>query len=133
MLKLSGFSHLSWGRETMPPSSNDDSKENGAKQSFLPHPALMNVSSPTKGGQSHLWLMHSKELGLYFSRPCHVAAQMTMSAPPHYLVRSMCIVCDTQTNMPSTKASGPKCVQKLDHSLDSDIHTKYRISLHSSS
>lgn len=35
--------------------------------------------------------------------------------------------------MPSAEASGATCVQRLDDSRDSAIHTKYRISLHSSS
>jgi hypothetical protein len=43
---------------TLPPLSNDDSKENGAKQGFLPHLVPMNAGSPTEGGQAHLWLMH---------------------------------------------------------------------------
>ena len=111
MLKLIGCSHLSWGLETMPPSSNDDSKENEAKQGFLPHPALTNVGSPMEGGQAHLWPTHNKELGLYFSQLLHIAAWTTMSTPPRYLVRSACIVCDTQTNVPSIEASGAKCVQ----------------------
>ena len=133
MLKLSGCSRLSGGRETMPPSSNDDSKENGAKQGFLPHPALTNTGSPTEGGQAHLWPTHSKEHGLYFSRTLHVVARTTMFAPPCYLARSACIVCNAQTNVPSTEASTAKCVKKLDDSWYSAIHTKYRISLHSSS
>ena len=42
-------------------------------------------------------------------------------------------MCDTQANVPSTEASGATCVQRLDGSRDSAIHTKYRISLRSSS
>ena len=40
---------------------------------------------------------------------------------------------DTQADVPSAKASGATCVQRLDGSRDSAIHTKYRISLRSSS
>ena len=40
---------------------------------------------------------------------------------------------DAQADVPWPKASGATCVQKLDGSRDSAIHTKYRISLRSSS
>ena len=40
---------------------------------------------------------------------------------------------DAQTGMPSVRASGATCVQKLDDSRNSAIHTTYRISLRSSS
>ena len=40
---------------------------------------------------------------------------------------------DAQTGMPSVRASGATCVQKLDDSRNSAIHTRYRISLRSSS
>ena len=41
--------------------------------------------------------------------------------------------CDAQADVPLAEASGATCVQRLDDSRDSAIHTKYRISLHSSS
>src|SRR4029079_9681527 len=40
---------------------------------------------------------------------------------------------DAQADVPSDEASGATCVQRLDGSRDSAIHTKYRISLRSSS
>lgn len=40
---------------------------------------------------------------------------------------------DAQAGVPSTEASGATCVQRLDGSRDSAIHTKYRILLRSSS
>ncbi len=40
---------------------------------------------------------------------------------------------DAQADMPSGQASGATCVQKLDDSRNSAIHTTYRISLRSSS
>jgi hypothetical protein len=40
---------------------------------------------------------------------------------------------DTQADVPSAETSGATCVQRLDGSRDSAIHTKYRISLRSSS
>jgi hypothetical protein len=40
---------------------------------------------------------------------------------------------DTQTDVPSGIPEGARCVQRLDDSLDSAIHTSYRISLRSSS
>ena len=40
---------------------------------------------------------------------------------------------DAQAGMPSGQASGATCVQRLDDSRNSAIHTTYRISLRSSS
>ncbi|KAL0641953.1 hypothetical protein Bca4012_103653 [Brassica carinata] len=42
-------------------------------------------------------------------------------------------ICDTQAGVPRQKAWGATCVQRLDGSRDSAIHTKYRISPRSSS
>lgn len=40
---------------------------------------------------------------------------------------------DTQADVPLAETLGATCVQRLDGSRDSAIHTKYRISLRSSS
>lgn len=47
--------------------------------------------------------------------------------------RRAILECDAQADVPLAEASGATCVQRLDDSRDSAIHTKYRISLHSSS
>lgn len=59
----------------------------------------------------------------------------TASSPPPPARRQWgdSIVCDTQADAPSFEASGATCIQRLDDSRDSAIHTKYRISLRSSS
>jgi hypothetical protein len=89
--------------------------------------------APTRG-QYHRSPTQDTEHGMYFSRPNHVGNGRPSPLLPHAFCRERVYVgCDAQTDVPSTEASGANCVQKLDDSRDSAIHTKYRISLRSSS
>ena len=76
-----------------------------------------------------------------FSRPRRRGARTTTSRSSHPHAGAnggrfsflFFLECDAQADVPSTEASGATCVQRLDDSRDSAIHTKCRISLRSSS
>ena len=98
------------------------------------HLAWANADSPvTKGGTRPPLADAKRTTSNAFQPTAPRWARTTISAPPRYRAKRAYIVCDAQTNVPSAKASGANCVQRLDDSRDSAIHTKYRISLRSSS
>ncbi len=78
---------------------------------------------------------------LHFSRPRPIgfdAGPRTTSStrlrtPPVWGGSGGWVCGDAQAGMPSGQASGATCVQRLDDSRNSAIHTRYRISLRSSS
>ena len=58
----------------------------------------------------------------------------TNNQSPKYFLRGIeLVVNDSRTGMPSGMPKGAMCVQRFDDSLNSAIHTTYRISLRSSS
>eukprot|EP00252_Welwitschia_mirabilis_P020691 TRINITY_DN5117_c0_g2_i1.p1 TRINITY_DN5117_c0_g2~~TRINITY_DN5117_c0_g2_i1.p1 ORF type:complete len:245 (+),score=-48.62 TRINITY_DN5117_c0_g2_i1:3471-4205(+) len=69
--------------------------------------------------------------GLSFAASHAARGSPCPASPANAVVRYS--VCDAQSHVPSAEASGATCVQRLDDSQDSAIHTNYRISLRSSS
>lgn len=70
---------------------------------------------------------------LHFSRPAPTASRRVPDGQFHSGKISRWECGDAQAGMPSGQASGATCVQRLDDSRNSAIHTRYRISLRSSS
>ncbi|KAL0293802.1 UNVERIFIED_CONTAM: putative uncharacterized protein ART3 [Sesamum radiatum] len=71
--------------------------------------------------------------GSHLGRPRARAHGRPVSAPPHRAVGGATRCVTPRQTCPGLMASGATCVQRLDGSRDSAIHTKYRISLRSSS
>ncbi|KAL0293683.1 UNVERIFIED_CONTAM: protein TAR1 [Sesamum radiatum] len=69
--------------------------------------------------------------GSHLGRPRARAHGRPFSAPAHMGGATRCVT--PRQTCPGLMASGATCVQRLDGSRDSAIHTKYRISLRSSS
>ena len=58
---------------------------------------------------------------------------LTVLVPQHQADKPECVFNDARTGMPRGIPRGAMCVQRFDDSLNSAIHTTYRISLRSSS
>lgn len=128
MLKLSGYSRLTWGRDRDPAYARAlASRRVPAK---VPRSASSAPRKPTPTRMGHRSSRRGDGPRAHFSRPHRRRARTTISAPPSWRAT---LECDAQADVPSAEASGATCVQRLDDSRDSAIHTKYRISLHSSS
>ncbi|KAI9099623.1 hypothetical protein K1719_024628 [Acacia pycnantha] len=77
------------------------------------------------------WIVAVATLGPLFGQPGGEAPGRPSSATPED--RALAALRDARAACPRLAASGATCVQRLDGSRDSAIHTKYRISLRSSS
>lgn len=96
----------------------------------VPHSASLELHKPTPTFIGHRSSRQIDGPRAHFSRPHHNRTRTAIYAP---LRGRANLECDAQADVPLAEASGATCVQRLDDSRDSAIHTKYRISLRSSS
>jgi len=134
MLKLSGCSRLSWGRiwsQRPPPRWKVDGQSKFPK--CCTHPASTNADSPQQGDNITARRHKTRNMACISADRTTLGTDDHLRSSPMPCRERVYVGCDAQTDVPSTEASGANCVQKLDDSRDSAIHTKYRISLRSSS
>eukprot|EP01018_Ginkgo_biloba_P041253 Gb_38312 [translate_table: standard] len=136
MLKLSGCSRLTWGRAQRPdgrpacavrPRPEFEVVRGDARPMLRAGADRPRIARP-----GHRSPAQRDDDRVVFSRPRRWGHGRPTPRPRTRRAGGDRL-CDAQADVPSAEASGATCVQRLDDSRDSAIHTKYRISLRSSS
>lgn len=127
MLKLSGYSRLTWGRGRDAPCPHSGGPG---------HQRQSSTRGIARSAQTNAGLWEPPLVASDRRTSCSFQPTAPLADTDGHLRSSRgraILECDAQADVPLAEASGATCVQRLDDSRDSAIHTKYRISLHSSS